>query len=51
MRQMYDMQQGTRTGLWTDLMKAAVARLSTDEMLSIAAYVASRPAAALKSAH
>jgi cytochrome c553 len=42
-RQLYDMQQGARTGTWTDLMKPVVAKLSTDEMLSIAAYTASRP--------
>jgi cytochrome c553 len=42
-RQMYDMQQGFRKGTWSDLMKAVVAKLSADEMLSIAAYTASRP--------
>ncbi len=41
-RQMYDMQQGTRKGLWSELMKAAVAPLSADDMLNIAAYVASK---------
>jgi cytochrome c553 len=41
-RQLYDMQQGFRTGVWTDLMKSAVAHLSEDDMLSIAAYTASR---------
>jgi cytochrome c553 len=41
-RQMYDMQQGTRKGLWTSLMKPVVAKLSNDDMLAIAAYVASR---------
>jgi len=42
MRQMYDMQQGTRKGLWTGLMKPVVANLSQDDMLDLAAYVASK---------
>ena len=41
-RQLYDMQQGTRKGVWAALMKAAVANLSEEEMLQIAAYTASR---------
>ncbi|MBM3779167.1 MAG: c-type cytochrome [Acidimicrobiia bacterium] len=41
-RQMYDMQAGTRKGLWTDLMKPVVQRLTNDDMLAIAAYAASR---------
>ena len=41
-RQLYDMQAGTRKGLWSDLMKAVVAKLTPDEMLAIAAYTASR---------
>jgi cytochrome c553 len=41
-RQLYDMQQGFRTGIWTELMKPVVAHLSEDDMLSIAAYSASR---------
>jgi cytochrome c553 len=40
-RQMYDMQQGARKGMWTDLMKNVVARLSEEDMLNIAAYTAS----------
>jgi cytochrome c553 len=40
-RQMYDMQQGARKGLWTDLMKNVVAKLSEEDMLNIAAYTAS----------
>jgi cytochrome c553 len=35
------MQQGARKGLWTDLMKPVVARLSEEDMLYIAAYTAS----------
>jgi cytochrome c553 len=41
-RQMYDMQQGTRRGSWTELMKTVVSGLSQDDMLNIAAYVSSR---------
>jgi cytochrome c553 len=42
-RQLYDMQQGARKGVWADLMKPVVAGLSEDDMLSIVAYTASRP--------
>jgi len=41
-RQLYDMQQGTRKGVWSDLMKSVVANLSNDDMLALAAYTASR---------
>jgi cytochrome c553 len=41
-RQLYDMQQGTRKGQWTDLMKPVVAKLTAEDMLNIAAYTASR---------
>lgn len=37
-RQMYDMQQGTRQ---TMLMKAVVARMTVEDMVSVAAYLAS----------
>ncbi len=40
-RQLYDMQQGTRNGSWSELMKPVVSRLTNDEMLDIAAYTAS----------
>jgi len=40
-RQLYDMQQGTRKGEWTELMKAVVNSLSEEDMLNIAAYTAS----------
>jgi cytochrome c553 len=40
-RQLYDMQQGTRKGQWTELMKPVVSRLSEADMLNIAAYTAS----------
>lgn len=42
-RQLYDMQHGFRHGEWTDQMKPVVANLSGDDMLAIAAYLASRP--------
>jgi cytochrome c553 len=41
-RQMYDMQQGARTGTWTQLMKPVVANLSEEDLIDIAAYTASR---------
>jgi len=41
-RQMYDMQQGTRNAMWTQLMKPVVAKLSEEDMLAIAAYTSSR---------
>ena len=41
-RQLSEMQQGGRHGLGADLMKATVARLTKDDLLSIAAYTASR---------
>ena len=41
-RQLYDMQRAARRGLGADLMKATVARLNKDDILSIAAYTASR---------
>jgi cytochrome c553 len=41
-RQMYDMKQGVRNGIWTQLMNPVVKGLSDDDMLNIAAYAASR---------
>lgn len=41
-RQLYIMQDGSRAGLWTDLMKGPVARLTIEDMVNIAAYTASR---------
>jgi cytochrome c553 len=35
------MQHGFRSGEWTDQMKPVVAKLDADDMLSIAAYLAS----------
>jgi cytochrome c553 len=40
-RQLYDMRQGKRSGEWTSLMMPVVAKLTTDDMTAIAAYLAS----------
>ena len=40
-RQLYDIQTGVRTGSGVKLMKVSTARLSPDEMLEVAAYLAS----------
>jgi cytochrome c553 len=41
-RQLYDIQQGTRKGTWSPLMKQVVDKLTQDDMIAIAAYVASK---------
>lgn len=41
-RQMFDMQQGTRKGVWTELMKPVVKNLTEEDMSNIAAYMSSR---------
>jgi cytochrome c553 len=41
-RQLYDMQQGNRNGSMAVTMQAAVARLSEEDIIAIAAYVSSR---------
>jgi len=41
-RQMWDMKVGARNGLWADLMKPVVAKLTEEDLLNIAAYTASR---------
>ncbi|HEU4937198.1 MAG TPA: c-type cytochrome [Vicinamibacterales bacterium] len=41
MRQLWDIQQGTRKGVWSPLMTQVVAKLSHDDMLNLSAYVAS----------
>jgi cytochrome c553 len=41
-RQLFDIQQGTRKGAGTDLMKIIVAKLLPEDMADIAAYVASK---------
>jgi cytochrome c553 len=40
-RQLYDMQHGNRTGAWTPLMAPIVSKLSPDDLLNAAAYLAS----------
>ena len=42
-RQMWDVQQGTRNGAAVQLMKMAIARLTNEDLVSVAAYVSSRP--------
>jgi cytochrome c553 len=41
-RQLYDFQNGTRTGEWSPLMAQVVANLSEEDLVSIAAYLATR---------
>jgi cytochrome c553 len=41
-RQIWDMQQGTRNGAAAQLMKMAIAKLTEDDLVAIAAYVSSR---------
>jgi cytochrome c553 len=41
-RQLVDFQNGTRNGRWSALMKPVVAKLTVSDMVSIAAYTASR---------
>jgi cytochrome c553 len=40
-RQLFDLQHGTRRGPWAPLMKAAVEKLTLDDMVALAAYTAS----------
>ena len=40
-RQLYDFQQGTRAGSSAALMKSAVAKLSQEDMIALAAYISS----------
>lgn len=41
MRQLWDIQQGSRKGVWSPLMQQVVAGLTQDDMLNLSAYVAS----------
>jgi cytochrome c553 len=45
-RQLWDIQQGTRTGAQAQLMKLIVANLTHDDLIAIASYIASRPQSA-----
>jgi cytochrome c553 len=40
-RQLYDLRTGARAGKGAALMKKPVARLSQDDMIAVAAYLAS----------
>ena len=40
-RQMFDMQTGARAGIWSDLMKPVVAKLTEEDLINISAYTAS----------
>jgi len=42
-RQLWDIQQGTRNGPQAQLMKLVVANLTQEDLVAIAAYIASRP--------
>jgi cytochrome c553 len=44
-RQLFDMQTGARSGLWADLMKPVVAKLTEEDLVNISAYTASLTAA------
>jgi cytochrome c553 len=47
-RQLYDMQVGTRTGVWSALMKPVVDKLTAEDLVAIAAYASSlKPQAAV----
>ena len=41
-RQLYDLQQGHRAGLWAPLMKKVVEKMDTADMVAVAAYVAAQ---------
>ena len=47
-RQIWDIQQGTRNGAAVQLMKMAIAKLNEEDLVNIAAYVSSRPPRALR---
>lgn len=40
-RQLYDFQQGTRNGMWADLMDASVKQLTVDDIVDLVAYLSS----------
>jgi len=44
-RQLADLKQGTRHGLWSPLMAPVVASLTADDILNLAAYLSSLPPA------
>jgi cytochrome c553 len=42
-RQLYDMRNGARDGLWTPLMAGIIANLDEDDFIAVSAYTASLP--------
>ena len=42
-RHLYDIQTGTLSGAQTALMKQVVAKMTTEDMIAVAAYAASQP--------
>ncbi len=40
-RQLYDMQMGTRKGVWAQLMKPVVEKLTAEDLVALGAYTAS----------
>jgi cytochrome c553 len=42
-RQLYDMQVGTRNGPWAQLMKPVVEKLTAEDLIALGAYTASLP--------
>ena len=48
-RQLYDMQVGTRKGVWSSLMKPVVDKLTAEDLVAIAAYTSSlKPAGSVR---
>ena len=48
-RQLYDMQVGTRKGVWTPLMKPVVDKLTAEDLVAIGAYTSSlKPSASVR---
>ena len=41
-RQLFDFQTGARRGLWSDLMKPIVAKMTAEDLVNISAYIASK---------
>jgi len=41
-RQLFDFQTGARRGLWSDLMKPIVAKMTAEDLVNITAYIASK---------
>ena len=41
-RQLFDFQTGARRGVWSDLMKPIVAKITAEDLVNITAYIASK---------